>query len=430
MTGAVAAQGHATSAVAVEDRVVVAVDRRFELFSILGRLAGAPEYLAASTPYASAADAWFAPHAGDAAVLILRDLRAEHGVSHDAALTLAAQLDEELEMVRLLSPWPDGLDRRWEGVDVEAFLDEVRAFATASRFDEFVASEAEYVSDVEDEFNAFITERPIVTWFEEHLGAREDTEYQVVPGLLTGDMSYGIHAGADEIFAVVGLEVPDADGLPTLGLLSEELLVHELAHSYVNPMVHARLTAFAGSSPMLDVAAAAMESQHYTTLEIVIDESIVRALTILYLRDDVSAAAADASLAGQLQLGFSWMPALVDALDANRSADGAWTDDELIATSASALGLGSTTKSDSGFRPRPVRELRRGRRGRWARPVPHRVGRLGADPRHRGRESGRSGLGLSIVAAVALSHRGTVREERSPSGGARFTTRFPASRHV
>lgn len=47
-----------------------------------------------------------------------------------------------------------------------------------------------------------------------------------------------------------------------------------------------------------------------------------------------------------------------------------------------------------------------------------------ADP-SRSRESGGSGLGLSIVAAVAEAHGGSARYEHAPGGGARFEVRIP-----
>jgi len=52
--------------------------------------------------------------------------------------------------------------------------------------------------------------------------------------------------------------------------------------------------------------------------------------------------------------------------------------------------------------------------------VEHVFDRFFRSERSRARPGG-SGLGLSIVAAVAESHGGTVRAERAPSGGARFT---------
>ena len=321
-----------------DGRLAVEVDPRIELFSVLQRLAGFPEYTRAATPYARAADAWFAPVADDPAVAAFRQLRTERGISFDAALTLAVQLGPDLRPSQPLSPLPEGVDPRWQGVDVEALLAQVRAFRAASRFDDFRASQATYAHAVEDRLRAFVAARQLLPWFDAAFGARAGASYHAAPGLLTGAMSYGVHAGPLVIIEVMDLEAPDADGLPTFGPVTEALLAHELAHSYVNPIVHAHLAEVSGAWPMLDAAAPAMARQHYMTREIVVDESLVRAVTVLYLRDKVSAAAADASLAEQQRLGFTWTPALATALETARASHGGvWGDGEMIVTTAAVL---------------------------------------------------------------------------------------------
>lgn len=320
------------------ERIDVAVDTRIELFSVIERLAGRPEYGFARTPYARAVDEWFAPHVGEPAVVTFREMVASHGIGFDAAITLAAQLDHDLDPVRPLHPLPEGLDARWQGVDITRVLDEVRAFAAASRFDDFIASQHDYASAVEDAFRSFLGSRPVLSWFDGVFGVVDNADYHVVPGLLTGQMSYGVHAGADEILAVMSLEAPDADGVPALSLFTEEYLVHELAHSYVNPAVREHLRMFDGASPVLDAANPAMEQQHYPTREIVVQESIVRALTALYLRDAVSDEAARASVESQIRLGFAWTVDLALALDAAIEAgDGRLTDLEMVDAAASVL---------------------------------------------------------------------------------------------
>ena len=97
--------------------------------------------------------------------------------------------------------------------------------------------------------------------------------------------------------------------------MTEEYLFHEFAHSYVNPVVHEHVARFAGDSPALDAAASVMAQQGYATREIVVQESIIRALTVLYLYDTVGLDAANASLQTQLDLGFAWTLELVQALD-------------------------------------------------------------------------------------------------------------------
>jgi uncharacterized protein DUF4932 len=332
----VAAAPHAIEAVG--ERVDVEVDARIELFSVIERLAGRPEYGVAATTYALAADDWFAPYVDDPAVVTFRELVRSHGIGYDAAMTLAAQLDENLAAVGPLDPLPEGLDRRWEGVDLANVLEEVRAFASTTRFDEFIASQHDYVSAVEEAFRSFLASRPVLDWFVGVFGTRAGAGYHVVPGLLTGLMSYGVHAGDDEIYAILSLEAPDPAGIPAIGLLTEEYLVHELAHSYVNPVVQGHVNRFEGPSPALEAAAPAMEQQSYPTREIVVQESIVRALTVLYLRDAVGIEAANSSLENHIGLGFSWTGDLALALDAAiRTDGGTLTDDSMIDAAARVL---------------------------------------------------------------------------------------------
>lgn len=323
-----------------DSRIAVAVDPRVELFAILERLAGSPEYTRAATPYAAAVDAWFAPVKDDPAVAAFRQLRASNGISYDAALTLAVQLDAALQPVRPLAPLPDGVDARWQGVDLVALLGQVRAFAEASRFAAFRAGQTRYDAEVEGRLRTFVGARSLVTWFDAAFGARAGAKYKIAPGLLTGQMNYGLHATPLDIEEVIFLEAPDAAGLPTYGPISEALLAHELAHSYINPIIHAHVPEVSGAATALDAAALAMAKQHYTTREIVADEALVRAVTVIYLRDQVSSAAAAASLAEQQQLGFAWTPALVAALDRARAAHGGtWTAADLLAAYTEIVGL-------------------------------------------------------------------------------------------
>ena len=208
---------------------------------------------------------WFAPYAGMPAVASFRQLRSSHSIGYDAAMTLAAQLDEQLAPVRPLSPLPEGLDVRWEGVDLERVLGEVRDFAAEARFDDFLAAQHDYIAAVEEAFRSFVRSRPVRDWFEGVFGPGQRPGYHVVPGLLTGLMSYGVHAGTDEVYTIMSLEAPDAGGVPTLGLLTEEYLVHEFAHAHVNSVVREHIEVFDGPAPLIDAAAPAMEQQHYLT---------------------------------------------------------------------------------------------------------------------------------------------------------------------
>lgn len=292
---------------------------------MLCRLAGVPPYQGSTTPYAVAADAHFGPHEQHPAVAATRALAREHGISYDAPVELAAYLDRSLRPTRALAPLPLGLDPRWAGVDLDAYLREVRRFAAASRFDAFYRSESGYRGAVEKALRDYLAGRQVVDWFDATFGRRRGASYRVVPGLLTGGFGFGRTArqanGGLDVAPVVFLESPDERGVPHPSALSLEHLVHELAHSYVNPIFDARARSLRSSAlPLFRQVERAMRAQAYTSYQIMVNESVARAITVLFLGERATQEDARRSLDTQRKLSFFWTAALVEALDAERSA--------------------------------------------------------------------------------------------------------------
>ncbi len=329
-------------------QLVVRSDLRFEVLSVLCRLAGHPEYNRATTPYAAAVDAFFAPMKAHVAVRETAELRAKWGVSFDAPMTLAAYLDEGLRPIRALSPAPPGFDARYEKVDVGAYLERVRGFVEAARFLELGAAQAGYVARVEHAMRSAVADKGVIAWFDARFGPKRGARYRVVPGLLSGPMAYGVHAvrpdGTEEVVQIMYLEAPDADGVPHPTEAFLEYLVHELGHSYVNPIFDEAKTELRPiSEPLFDSVRAAMDAQHYITADIMVNESVVRAVTLLFLRDRSTSAHAASSLAKQARLGFTWTGALTDALEALRAKHaGALPRGELVATVKDVLAKAVT----------------------------------------------------------------------------------------
>jgi hypothetical protein len=308
--------------------ILVAVDPRIELLAILFRLAGSPEYVRAEGPYAAAVDARFASFRDHPAVQMSRELRRRHGIGYDALPRLAVQLDPGFHLA-------GSLPERWTATPVDAYLEAVRDFAARSDFRAFARAQAGYTAAVEERFRAFLGDKPIVDWFDGAFGRRAGTSYRLVPGLLTGPMSYGV-AAKGAIVEVIHLEAPDADGLPRPGELTHGLLAHELAHSYVNPVVEA--ARWDTAAPAYERVHDAMARQVYTTLPIFVDECVVRAVTALYLGDRAGVEAARRSVAEDERLSFRWTRDLAAALDAVRKRHGGRIPDaELVETARRIL---------------------------------------------------------------------------------------------
>jgi len=291
----------------------VHVDRRVELLSTVEWLAGAPEYQRApTTTYVGDVRRHFGPFASHPVVLAARELRSQHGISYDAPMTLAISLDDHLAL-RTQPAEP-----RFAGVDLAPFVDQLRDFATQSGFEAFVAAHRAYYSRVEDRLRTAIAKEDPARWFDAFFGQRAGAHFTVVPGMLTGTWNYGPHEG-DDLYQIIGVARPDFDELPAVDDATIELLVHEMAHSYVNPVLaahHAELEA--GGSHAFAKVGDAMKKQAYTTWEIFLNESVVRAVVVLYTRERRGAAAADAAIAREEANAFMWTRSIADLLATKR----------------------------------------------------------------------------------------------------------------
>lgn len=293
-------------------------DPRIELFSILFHLIGSPEFQPFATSYLRAVDEHFAPFREHPAALATRELRATYGIGHNAPIGLAVFLDAaSLQPIVSLTTAED-LDARWQKVPVAAYLEKVRSFASESRFSEFFASQGDYIAGVERRLEQALLPQGIETWFAGFLGSYPGTRFTVVPGLLTGPWSYeaSMHdaAGRERVYQVVELEGVDENGLPVPTVLTTDLIVHELAHSYVNPIVEHHAEEFKAAEALYVQVQAVMEKQRYTSWKILVQESLVRAITVLYIRDRQGVMAASEAIYKELQQGFSWITELAKQL--------------------------------------------------------------------------------------------------------------------
>jgi len=298
-------------------QVEVRVDRRVELISILFRLADADEYrmTAESLPYARAVDGHFGAFRDHPAVAATRRVREQGGIAFDAPMSLAIHLDESLR----LSPARAALDARWQKVALDDYLAELHRFAADSGADRFFAAQAPYYRRVEARFRRLLAREKPVAWFDRFFGARAGARYLLVPGLLTGPANYGPHVeGADgsvQLYSIVSLEDIDSDGLPRPGRFTAELVVHEMAHGYVNPIVDRHAAALGPSfARIFPLVERDMRAQAYGSWTVVAYESLVRAVTLRYVRERHGDAAADRLAREDENRAFYWTADLADQL--------------------------------------------------------------------------------------------------------------------
>lgn len=299
-------------------KTIVRVDRRTELVAIVYRLAGAKEYNAAPpTPYTAAIDAHFKPFAKHEAVEHAISLRNKYGISNDAPMAFAIHLDDNLEPRPGAAEAMAARDHRWKGVDVVAFAAKLRDFATASKFDELFAAHADYHAKLVAGLQAIVDKENPVGWFDAMFGAREKARYIVVPTPLAGTMNYGpstvLPDGTQEMYQVLGIAT--ADGLPVHDPMTVELLVHEMAHAYVNPVfARHRAELQPAGQQLFALVAPAMRRQKYPTWEIMMNEAGVRAVTSLFVKERKGDVAGAHAARTEVRRGFVWTHDLVELL--------------------------------------------------------------------------------------------------------------------
>lgn len=282
-----AAAGHAWA-----QEVRVGVDPRIELICVVFRLAGHPEYNQARLKgYAKDVDRHFELVRDHAVVQRARELRRTRGIAYDACMSLAVHLDDVGTLGERVpfDPRPEGLDPRWTPGDARAFVAELKAFAEESRFTEFLDAHGELYAESVRRMEVLIAKEMTLGWFREFFGERPGATFRVAIGLLNGPSNYGARChlpdGSEELHAVLGAWAVDRNGLPTFSAGVAETLVHELVHSYVNPLVDAHLDELRPAGERLYAKVAErMQKQAYGNWGTMMRETLVRACTIRYLR--------------------------------------------------------------------------------------------------------------------------------------------------
>lgn len=294
---ALAACGSKAAPVVV-DRSSVHVDHRVETIAIIDRLARNPEATQATGPYARDVDVAMAPFANHAAVAMARALHAK-GFGFEQPMDLAIRLD---------APPPE----------LATYAAAVAKFAVDAKVEEFLAVHQRYIADVEHAFAAQIAANDPAPFFADLFGAT-GTHFTVVPALLQGPQNYGVHRDHDA-YQLIGLGTVDDHGLPTA--IDGDLIVHEMAHSFVNPAVDRHAAELdAAATSLFAWVAPAMEAQHYTTPRIMIYESVVRAVTSLYVRRHRGDHAATEAIRGEVRRGFVWTAELESTIAKQKTHD-------------------------------------------------------------------------------------------------------------
>lgn len=305
--------------------IKVKADENVELMSILARLAGFPEYcMNMAGQYVVDIINHFNDEYNHPAVIYMKELRKEHGVSYDAVMSMAIHLNNQNGTFKLIEEEANTLEERWQNVDKEKFLALLSQFYHDTHFKEFFNAHQTFYQKGISAFSENVMKYFDSRWYESFYGHAPDEIFSVIIGFPNGGGNYGsrrhIKGQQKEVFAILGFIV-DKKNNPIYNKEDLSTLIHEFNHSFINPFLDERkypnhIKALKTSVTQLFLSSQwAMSKQAYGDWETLINESLVRAAVICYMLDKkYPKEEIEAELSEQLQRNFRWMPELVALL--------------------------------------------------------------------------------------------------------------------
>jgi hypothetical protein len=301
--------------------VRVVDDTRAETIGMLFRMAGASDFRVGSVqPFIQHVDSAFTPFASHPVFDEIRRLRtADRNLRLSAVIAIAPQLSDPIalrERVPFDSP-VSRLGTQWHGVEARAFLTQARDFARVAGLAAFLRFEQPVFDSASARLARLIQHKPLPMWFSTFYGEPVG-DIIVSPLLISGAGNFAaefVSGDTHERYAFVSFQASDKEGFPVPPADVIEQMVHELSHSFVNPIViadSARLR-LSGQQVFQSVQQA-MNDIGYSSWLTMCYESLVRASVIRYLLATDGREAARRETRSQQGRGFIWMDELVDVL--------------------------------------------------------------------------------------------------------------------
>jgi hypothetical protein len=304
--------------------IKVTVDPRIELISIIFRLAGNSEYNDCKIPgYERDIKKHFDKFKNHPAVKYAAELRQRRGIGYNAPMALAIYLADANSLHTLvpLEPRPARLDSRWNTGEIKEFLEKARQFVKDSDFETFFNEHKPFYEKACKKFQEMLNKDAHLEWFDEFFGSKPDAAFHIVIGMANGPSSYGVEAvvGSEHhIYGLIGACRTNLFGEPQFPGYVSGTVIHELGHSYANPVVEKHLPQLESAGKILyPQVEEKMKKMAYAEWQTMMFESVVRAAEIQYYYQ--YGGKSERPLKYNIDMGFFWMKELNQVLSEYRT---------------------------------------------------------------------------------------------------------------
>ena len=304
-----------------EEKVILekpTVDKRVELLSIVFRLAENPEYSSKVFElYTERIEQYFEKYKNHELIQFAKSIANEHWISYDAVMSMAIHLDDNL---KLLTDVNDIWDReaRWSKENAEKFVLLLQQFAKDTEFDIFFNDNADLYAETIKRFDP-VYEQLDLNWYLTFYGKEPLEKFLILIGAGNGGNSYGPSLdytnGNRTVYAIMGLWSIDNEGMPVFDTSYFYVLLHEFNHPFVNYLTEKNKDALRESGEQ--IFSVLGNQVQYTSWQTVLDEALVRAAVIKYMKDHHAEQSIIADLIKQEKIdnGYLWIEELIDELE-------------------------------------------------------------------------------------------------------------------
>ncbi len=297
------------------------VDKRTELLSIVFRLAGNFEYNDdVYRSYVSVIHSHFDKYKDHPLISFAAEMRDKNGVSFDAVQAMAIHLEQPPSLNPLVPFSSTVPESRWGKENANHFVGLLKQFYSNAKCEEFFKEQEGLYKTAQERFMPVYNALD-VNWLNRYYGVQPEGSLNIIIGLGLGGGNYGPKVvypdDSEASYAIMGTWSIDSANKPIYPVDNcLPTLIHEFNHSYVNPLTKKHEKEFEGAGTKLfDLVKAGMGSQHYTSWQTMLNESLVRASVIRYLlKHNPGGKEARSQLISDFGRGFFWMKGLVETL--------------------------------------------------------------------------------------------------------------------
>lgn len=296
------------------------VDERVEILSIVFRLAGSKEYSSERFKhYTDKIYSHYNPYQNHELIAFIKNLRKENGVSYDAVMSMAIHLDNNLTpLVKFTDEIPD---RRWGKDNAYEFVQLLKKFYKESNSKKFFEDNKDLYDEIGIKFLPIYNHLDL-NWYTDFYGKEPTEKFIIVNALGNGGGNFGTSITFPntkrEIYAIMGTWSVDSLGMAKFNFDDYfPVLLHEFNHSFVNYLLEKNPEPFRKSGKKIyQLLKNEMNNQAYGNWQIMLNEALVRASVIKYMKDhNFSKKKIQEETNEQLNRGFLWIKELVAELE-------------------------------------------------------------------------------------------------------------------